>query len=218
MCSLSLLLATQAFLKMERISIYIDGANFYHSIKTLNKKYSDFYFNFKKYINKITKGKKLIDVYYFNAPLKQQFNAETYTKQQLQLNRLRKLGYKIILCKRKKNIDDNGNEKHTIKEDDIRLALQMQKDAYNNKYDVAFLFSGDGDFAPLQEYLKEKSKKVKVFYFEATGSLSLLKSCGMYCEVITKKVVNKYFSRGAYCEWERINMERQKKKVTQNKD
>ncbi|MCK5043940.1 NYN domain-containing protein [Candidatus Pacearchaeota archaeon] len=197
---------------MERISIYIDGANFYHSMRTLNKKYSDFYFDFKKYIKKITKNNKLIDVYYFNAPLKQQYNAKTYTKQQLQINRLKKAGYNVILCKRKKIIDKDGNESHKIKEDDIRLALQMQKDAYNNKYDIAYLFSGDGDFAPLPEYLKEKSKKVKVFYFDKTGSFSLLKSCGFNCEIITKKIVNKYYCRGAYYEWERIKEEREKSK------
>lgn len=194
---------------MERVSIYIDGANFYHSMRTLNKKYSDFYFDFKKFIKNITKGKKLIDVYYFNAPLKQQFNAETYTKQQLQLNRLKKAGYKIILCKRKKIIDKDGIDSSRIKEDDIRLALQMQKDAYDNKYDVAYLFSGDGDFAPLPEYLKEKFKKVKVFYFDATGSLSLLKSCGFNCQMITKKIVNKYYCRVAYFEWERIKARRE---------
>ncbi len=197
---------------MERVSVFIDGANFYHSMQSLNKKYSDFYFDFKKFIKKITKGKKLINVYYFNAPLKQQFNAESYTKQQLQLNRLKKAGYNIILCKRKKSTDNEGRDKSKIKEDDIRLALQMQKDAYENKYDVAYLFSGDGDFAPLPEYLKEKSKKVKVFYFEATGSLSLLKSCGFNCEMITKKTVNKYYCRGDYCEWERIKAERQQKR------
>jgi len=197
---------------MERISIFIDGANFYHSMRTLNKRYSDFYFHFKKYINKITKNKKLIDVYYFNAPLKQQYNAETYTKQQLQINRLKKAGYKVILCKRKKTIDKDGKESHKIKEDDIRLALQMQKDAYENKYDVAYLFSGDGDFVPLPEYLKGKSKKVKVFYFYATGSFSLLKSCDLNCEMITKKIVNKYFCRGAYIEWEKRKLEREKSK------
>jgi len=195
---------------MERISVFIDGANFYHSMRTLNKKYSDFYFDFKKFIKKITNGKKLVDVYYFNAPLKQQFNADGYTKQQLQINRLEKAGFKIILCKRKKITDKDGNDSHKIKEDDIRLALQMQKDAYDNKYDTAYLFSGDGDFAPLPEYLKEKSKKVKVFYFDATGSLSLLKSCDFNCEMITKKTANKYYNRNAYFEWERIKAERGK--------
>lgn len=181
-------------------------------MRSLNKKYSDFYFNFKKFIRHITKGKKLIDVYYFNAPLKQQFNPDAYTKQQLLINRLKKAGYKIILCKRKWVINKDGSDTHKIKEDDIRLALQMQKDAYNNKYDVAYLFSGDGDFAPLPEYLKEKSKKIKVFYFDATGSLSLLKSCGFNCEIITKKIVNKYFDRGAYIGWEKIRIKREESK------
>lgn len=91
--------------------------------------------------------------------------------------------------------------------------MQVQKDAYDKRYDVAYLFSGDGDFAPLAEYLKEKSKKVKVFYFDATGSLSLLKSCNFNCEMMDKKIVNKYFLRGAYFEWERIKLERESKKT-----
>ena len=181
-------------------------------MKTLNKKYSDFYFDFNKYIAYLTKNKKLVDIYYFNAPLKQQYNADTYTKQQLQFERLKKTGFNVILCKRKKILTKNGKESHKIKEDDIRLALQMQKDAYDNKYDVAYLFSGDGDFVPLPEYLKEKSKKVKVFYFDASGSIALLKSCEFNCEMITKKTVNKYYCRAAYLEWERIKNKREKTK------
>lgn len=57
---------------MKKVSVYIDGANFYHGVKSVNGRYSDFYFNFEKYIEKITKWRKLVDVYYYNAPLKQQ--------------------------------------------------------------------------------------------------------------------------------------------------
>ena len=60
--------ATQA-LKMERVSVFIDGENFLYSIKSINKFYTDFKSDFEKYINYITKGKKLVDVYYFIAPL-----------------------------------------------------------------------------------------------------------------------------------------------------
>ena len=193
---------------MARISIFIDGANFYHGMKLINPKYSDFYFDFVKYIKKITKGSVLVDVYYFNAPLKQQFNPITYTKQQLLFERLKKAGYNVILCKRKKRTDSDGNESHQIKEDDIRLALQMQKDAYNNKYDTAYLFSGDGDFAPLPEYLKEKGKKIKIFYFKGSESLSLLRCCDFNCEVLTKRIINQNFSKDAYNEWVKIKENR----------
>ena len=99
------------------------------------------------------------------------------------------------MCKRKKRDNEEGKIIHEIKEDDIRLALQMQKDAYNNKYDVAILFSGDGDFAPLSEYLKEKGKKMEVIYFENTISISLLRACDFKGSKIDKKVLNRFFLR-----------------------
>jgi len=122
-------------------------------------------------------------------------NPEIYTKHQKMLTRLRQAGFKVILCKRKRIKDDEGNVRHQIKEDDIRLALQMQKDAYENKFDEAYLFSGDGDFVPLPEFLKKKGKKICVCFFQKTVSDNLLRACDYYCETITKKILNKFFLR-----------------------
>jgi len=143
---------------MERVSVYIDGANFYFSVKSINKRYTDFKFDFERYISHITKNRKLGEIYYFIAPLKQNLNAGVYKEQQKMLTRLRKFGVKVILCKRQKIDKQDGTETHKIKEDDIRLALQMQKDAYDNKFDVALIFSWDGDFVPLPEYLREREE------------------------------------------------------------
>lgn len=41
---------------VKRVSIYIDGANFVYGMKSLHIKYSDYHFNFEKYI-KIIIGK-----------------------------------------------------------------------------------------------------------------------------------------------------------------
>lgn len=180
---------------MVRISLFIDGANFCYGIKSIKERYSDFHFDFEKYIKEITKEGKLIDVYYFTAPLKQTLNPEIYTKHQKMLTRLEKAGYKVILCKRKRRRDIEGNITHQIKEDDIRLALQMQKDAYDNKFDIAYLLSGDGDFVPLPEFLKEKGKKICVYYFLKTISDSLLRACDYNCVAITKKILNVFFLR-----------------------
>ncbi len=186
--------ATQDYIIMERVSIFIDGANFYHGIKSIDRRYSDFKFDFLRYIKKITRGRKLIDVYYFNAPLKQQLNPKIYSKQQKFFLRLISYGWKVIICKRKKRFLDDGTEKHVIKEDDIRLALQMQKDAYENKYDTAIIFSGDGDFAPLPEFLSQKGKKVENHHFEKSISSELISKCsGSFA--ITKKIVKKFFYR-----------------------
>lgn len=188
--------ATQAFfLKMERISVFIDGENFLYGVKSINKHYSDFNFDFKKYINHLTKGRKLINIYYVIAPLKQEITPELYTKQQILLSRLRKDGIDVILCKRTKRDNGDGTQCHKIKEDDIRLALQMQKDAYDNKFDVALLFSGDGDFVPLPEYLSEKGKKMEVVYFEGHTAFTLLRVCNFKAFLIDKKILNKFFYR-----------------------
>lgn len=180
---------------MERISIFIDGENFCYGIKSINKFYTDFRFDFEKYINFITKGKKLIDVYYFIAPLKQHLNPIITLKQQKLLVRLKKAGYNVILCKRRKREDGQGEITHKIKEDDIRLALQMQKDAYENKFDTALLFSGDGDFVPLPEFLKEKGKKMELVCFDDCTSISLLRVCRFKGFKIDKKILNKFFLR-----------------------
>ncbi|MBS3094851.1 NYN domain-containing protein [Candidatus Pacearchaeota archaeon] len=180
---------------MERVSVFIDGENFLYGMKSINKFYSDFHFDFKKYIINLTKGRKLIDVYYFIAPLKQEITPELYKKQQKLLTRLRQKGIKTILCKRTKRDNSDGTQSHKIKEDDIRLALQMQKDAYENKFDIAILVSGDGDFVPLPEYLSEKSKKMEVAYFEGQTAFTLLRVCNFRVFLINKKILNKFFYR-----------------------
>ena len=39
---------------MERVCIYIDGCNFYYGLKTINRKYNDFHFDFEKYRDTLT--------------------------------------------------------------------------------------------------------------------------------------------------------------------
>ena len=36
----------------KRVCVYIDGANFYYGLKTIDKRYSDIFFDFEKYIKK----------------------------------------------------------------------------------------------------------------------------------------------------------------------
>ena len=71
----------------------------------------------------------------------------------------------------------------------------MQKDAYENKFDIALLFSGDGDFVPLPEYLMEKGKKMEVVYFYNCVSISLLRLCDFKGFHINKNILNKFFLR-----------------------
>ncbi|MFA5019767.1 MAG: NYN domain-containing protein [Candidatus Pacearchaeota archaeon] len=98
------------------------------------------------------------------------------------------------LCKRQKRFDKDDEEYYTIKGDDIHLALDMLNDAWENKYDKAILISGDGDFAPLLSYVKNKDKQVEVISFDKIASKSLINESNNFL-LINKKIANKFFWR-----------------------
>jgi len=73
----------------KRISIYIDGANFVYGLKSLSSKYSDYHFDFESFIKKIIGKNDLIDIFYYNASLKQKINPRRFREQQKLLSRLK---------------------------------------------------------------------------------------------------------------------------------
>jgi uncharacterized LabA/DUF88 family protein len=186
----------QAFIFMVRICIYIDGANFLYGIRYINKKYTDFKFDFEKFVNEVKGRNELVCVYYYNASLKQELNKELFIKQQQFFERLRKIkSFKVVLCKRQRRSSSDGKEFYAIKGDDIHLAVDMLKDAFEDRFDEAVLVSGDGDFSPLVRYVKDKGKIVENYHFKALVSLDLIKECNLNKE-IDKKMVNRLFLRG----------------------
>tara|TARA_Y100000310_G_C20681291_1_gene816113 strand:+ start:1422 stop:2009 length:588 start_codon:yes stop_codon:yes gene_type:complete len=181
---------------VKRVSIYIDGANFVYGMKSLHPKYSDYHFDFGNYIRKIVGKDQLVDIFYYNASLKQEVNPRRYKEQQRLLARLRKIPKcKIILCKRQKRFGKDEKEYYTIKGDDIHLALDMLNHAWEDKYNKAILFSGDGDFAQLAKYVKDKKKEVEMVSFDKLASRNLINEVDR-CIFINKKIANKFFWRG----------------------
>ena len=53
----------------------------------------------------------------------------------------------------------------------------MVKFAYNDAYDTAILVSGDGDFYPAIEVVKDKGKRVENGYFRSNHSYLLRQKC-----------------------------------------
>lgn len=180
---------------VKRICIYIDGANFYYGLKTINVRYSDVFFDFERFVKEITDKDKLITIYYYNAPLKENFNKWVYWNQMKLFARLRKIPKcKVVLCKRQKRIDKEDKEYYIIKGDDIHLSLNMLRDACKNKYDRAILISGDGDFAQLVNYVRKEKKEVEVYAFKELTSVDLINKANKHFW-IDKKIINKFFLR-----------------------
>ena len=108
-------------------------------------------------------------------------------KQQKLLSRLRKEGISIILYKRTKRDNNDGTKFHKIKEDDIRLALQMQKMLITINLTLLYYLVEMEIFVPLPEYLSEKGKRMEVVYFEGHTAFTLLRVCNFKASLINKK-------------------------------
>ena len=149
-------------------------------------------FNFEKFIKKIVGDRKLVRTYYYNCPLDISKNFEAYRSQQKFFQKLKEIpNFKLILCRMQK-VKINGKTIYQVKEDDIHLAVDMVKLAYNNAYDTAILVSSDGDFVPAINAVQEIGKKVEDIGFEHKFSFHLKQVCDRFTK-LQKKEVEKLF-------------------------
>jgi len=180
---------------MERISIFIDGNNFYFGLKRIYKKDKNLIdFSFQKFCNLITKGREIQDIFYYNAPLDRTKDLEGYKRQQKFFEKLKKIPkFNLILCKLlKRKIKETGKYFYVLKEDDIHMAGDMIKGAFRNSYDSAILVSGDGDFVPAVKIVQEEGKKVENIYFKKSASTNLKQHCDKSIR-LTKELLDKCF-------------------------
>lgn len=145
-------------------------------------------FDFERFIKYILKGRKLVRVYYYTAPLDQKMDEETYRKQQRFFDKLRRIpNFNLVLCRLQKQKMD-GSLVYLVKEDDIHLAVDMVRLAYNNAYDTAVLVSSDGDFVPAVLAVKEIGKRVENVGFETKFSYHLRQTCDEFVRLTRGEV------------------------------
>jgi len=163
--------------KAERVMIFIDGSNFYHGlIEAINATS----INLEK-LGKFLCGKhrQLIRIYYYNAPLDQSKDPERYKAQQRWFEKVRSTpNVTLVLVRMQKRINEKtGDIEYIVKGDDIHIGVDMVKFAYNDAYDTAILVSGDGDFYPAVDTVKDKGKRVENAYFSSNHSFLLRQKC-----------------------------------------
>lgn len=177
----------------EKVIVFIDGSNLYHILKEIFPKKRLIDFNFNNFIESLISGRKLIRVYYYTAPLDRKKDEETYMKQQQFFEKIRKIpNFNLVLCRMQKQ-KINGKTIYQVKEDDIHLAVDMVKLAYNQAYDTAILISSDGDFVPAIQAIKEIGKNIENIGFETKFSYHLQHECDKFTK-LRKKEVETLFS------------------------
>jgi len=179
-------------MKKERVSIFIDGSNLYHILKNIFNDKKPINFNFGKFVEYLVGDKDLIGVFYYNSPLDRNKDEEGYRKQQRFFDMIQRIPkFHLILCRMQKRKVD-GKIIYEVKEDDIHLAVDMVKLAYNEMYDTAILVSTDGDFVPAIEAVKEKGKRVENVGFETKFSWHLKQKSDRFYR-LSKEDLNAFF-------------------------
>lgn len=181
---------TMADKKPERVAIFIDGSNFYHSVKETFSIYDTDSVDFAALIQNLRMDRLLVGTFYYNAPLDRGYNPEIYRKQQKFFDELRLIPeFHIVLCKMRKIKLDNGKYEFKVKGDDIHLAVDMVSMAYENRYDTAILVSGDGDFVPAIKKVQKLGKHVENAYFSVSRANVLKKTCNR--SIFLDKIISK---------------------------
>ena len=144
------------FSKKRKIVIYIDGSNFYFSIKKRFK----VKVNIEKFCEKLIGNNELIKINYYISPLNQETHPEQYLEQQKFFDELRKIDKLDIVLGRLEKRKRDGETYYVEKASDVNLALNLVLDSQKNIFDEAYLKSNDGDFSGAVKAVKDMLKKI----------------------------------------------------------
>ncbi|MFB3893391.1 MAG: NYN domain-containing protein [Phycisphaerae bacterium] len=143
---------------MERVSIFIDGSNLYHGLKTLVGRAD---LDFVKFVDWLVHARTLVRTYYYNAAVSAKSDARRAKDQQKFFGSLRRIPYLEMRLGRLEPRGDTFVEKGV----DIAIAVDMLTMAYADAYDTAVLVSSDGDFVKAVRAVCDLGKHVEVACF-----------------------------------------------------
>ncbi len=152
-----------------RVCVYIDGFNLYHAIDDNCPNHFK-WLDLKKLVSHFTEeGVHVIEkIYYFSAFA--DWHKNRVKRHKIYVEALKATGVTPVMGQFKekdKSCPSCHHEwkGHEEKETDVNIALQMIDDAYQDKFDQAFLISRDSDLLPAVKLLKQRfpEKKLKIF-------------------------------------------------------
>jgi uncharacterized LabA/DUF88 family protein len=142
--------------KEQRVGVFVDVANMYHSSKNLHGSR----LNFKEVLDAVVDGRRLTRAIAYAT--------KSDTEEEIGFfDALEKSGFEV----RTKDLQifSSGSKKS-----DWDVGITIDAVSMAPKLDVVIIASGDGDFIPLVEYLQSRGILVEVVSFKETTSHRLL--------------------------------------------
>ena len=156
----------------DRVMIFIDGSNMYHSLKSHFRRTD---VDLGKFTKKMLDGRRLVRVYYYNAQVGIKEEPDRFKDQQKYFAGVEAIPYTELRLGRLVYNNWPGSPPYE-KGVDIQLATDMITHSYKNNYDVAILVAGDTDYVGALQAVKDNGKNVEVALFgKGQSSLQLRK-------------------------------------------
>ena len=145
----------------ERIMIFIDGSNLYHSLKSFFKRTD---VDLGKFCQKLLEKRRLVRIYYYNARVGRKEEPDRYKDQEAFFSGVNAIPYTELRLGRLVYSNWPSSPPYE-KGVDIQLATDMITHSYKNNYDVAILVAGDNDFVGALQAVKDNGRNVEVALF-----------------------------------------------------
>jgi len=142
--------------------VFIDGSNIYFAQKKMGK-----WLDWVKVKQYLEKHYDIIEIHYYVGVRKSDPKMRSF------LQKLDKIGFKIITKPVKKIIDETGRE---IEKANFDVEITGDALESTSDFDILLLFSGDSDFAYLCKLLHGKNKKIYFFASKKTLAWELRKA------------------------------------------
>jgi uncharacterized LabA/DUF88 family protein len=146
----------------DRVMIFIDGSNLYHSLKNFFKRTD---IDIGKLGGKLLGRRRLVRIYYYNAKVGFKQEPERYRDQRAFFASVSAMPYCELRLGRLVYTSNWPNTPPYEKGVDIQLATDMITHSFKNNYDVAVLAASDTDYVGALQAVKDNGKHVEVALF-----------------------------------------------------
>jgi uncharacterized LabA/DUF88 family protein len=151
-----------------RISIFVDGANFFY----MQRDGLHWWIDLNKLLEFIKSKGEVVDAYYYVG-----VDIPPEARQDAYLKALTYMGYSLVTKDLKTIIQEDGSE-ITKANLDIEIVLDMFNTIEH--YDMAVLISGDGDFERPLQLLRARGKKFLVMSTQGFVAREIREVAGMH--------------------------------------
>lgn len=162
-------------LTRERIALFVDGSNLYASSRSLQ-----FNIDYRKLSNHFRRKGHLIRPHYYTAIREDEMGRK---KIQPLIDFLRFNGWEVVTKPAKTYWDEEMGQNITKGNMDIELALGCYMLCKAAQLDHVYLFTGDGDFAPLIRAIQSIGVCVTVVSARATVAEEMRKQANFFLDL-----------------------------------